>query len=99
MIIRFFSDKLACISGVELGNTKLIFTAASNDEDVDSAPVDLQVFQPLKLNPRNGTILLGSSIQVVIKGGPQPDTEIVFTVINNKTASKFMFTDCKNTFI
>ncbi|XP_050315586.1 nuclear pore membrane glycoprotein 210 [Anthonomus grandis grandis] len=74
------------ITGVELGDTKLIFTAASNDEDVSSAPMDLQVFQPLKLHPRNGSVLIGASIQLVVKGGPLPDTEIVFAVTDEKTA-------------
>ncbi|ENN74710.1 hypothetical protein YQE_08827, partial [Dendroctonus ponderosae] len=74
------------ITGVDLGTTKIVFTAASNDEDVTSAPMNLQVFQPLKLHPRNGTVLVGASIQLVVKGGPQPDTEIIFTVLENKTA-------------
>ncbi|XP_066245926.1 nuclear pore membrane glycoprotein 210 [Euwallacea similis] len=74
------------VTGVELGDTKLIFTAASNDEDVTSAPIDLQVFQPLKLHPRNGTVLIGASIQLVVKGGPQPDTEIIFTVAEDRIA-------------
>lgn len=75
------------ILGVELGDTKLVFTVAGNDEEVTSAPMDLQVFQPLKLFPRNGTVLIGASIQLVVKGGPQPDAEIVFTVADNRTAS------------
>ncbi|KAL1512846.1 hypothetical protein ABEB36_002363 [Hypothenemus hampei] len=74
------------VTGVALGDTKLTFTVAGNDEDISSAPMELQVFQPLKLHPRNGTILIGSSIQLVAKGGPQPDAEIVFTTVDNKTA-------------
>lgn len=73
---------------MELGETKLLFTVAGNDEDVTSAPMELQVFQPLKLHPRNGTVLIGASIQLVVKGGPQPDAEIVFTVADNRTASR-----------
>ncbi|XP_076259039.1 nucleoporin 210 [Rhynchophorus ferrugineus] len=74
------------VTGIETGDTKLMFTASSNDEDIMSAPMNLQVFQPLRVHPRNGTVLIWSSIQMVIKGGPQPDTEIIFTVVDNKTA-------------
>ncbi|CAG9763709.1 unnamed protein product [Ceutorhynchus assimilis] len=75
------------ITGIEVGDSKLIFTAASNDEDISSAPIDLQVFQPLRLHPRNGTVLIGSAVQLVVKGGPQPDVEIVFEVAENRTAT------------
>ncbi|XP_060536617.1 nuclear pore membrane glycoprotein 210 [Cylas formicarius] len=74
------------VTGVDVGDTKLIFIVSGNDEDVNSAPMDLQVFQPLKLHPRNGTILIGSSVQLIIRGGPQPDTNIQFLAVNNKTA-------------
>lgn len=87
-VLKFDIYIIVCsILGVELGDTKLVFTVAGNDEEVTSAPMDLQVFQPLKLYPRNGTVLIGASIQLVVKGGPQPDAEIVFTVADNRTAS------------
>lgn len=77
------------ISGVNVGDTRLIFTVAGGDEDIRSAPVDLQVFNPLKIHPRNGTILIKSHLQVVATGGPHPDTNIEFTVINpNKVQGK-----------
>lgn len=74
---------------MEVGDTKLIFTVSGADDDINSAPVDFQVFQPLRLSPRNGSILIGSYIQFVVKGGPQPDTNIVYTAINSKIARKF----------
>ncbi|CAH1116509.1 unnamed protein product [Phaedon cochleariae] len=74
------------ITGVELGDTKLVFTVSGSDEDVTSAPLDLQVFEPLRLSPRNGSILIGSIIQLMIKGGPRPDTNIVFTSSPAKVA-------------
>lgn len=73
---------------MEVGDTKLVFTVSGSDEDVNSAPVDLQVFQPLRLSPRNGSILVGSVIQLIVKGGPQPDTNIVFTPLSPKIARK-----------
>ncbi|CAH0550671.1 unnamed protein product [Brassicogethes aeneus] len=69
------------ISGVEVGDTKLTFQVATGDEDIESAPVDLQIFNPLRIHPRNGTILIKSHLQYVAKGGPQPDANIEFVVI------------------
>lgn len=71
---------------MEVGETRLIFTVSGGEEDVNSAPVDLQVFQPLRVSPRNGSILIGSVIQLIVKGGPQPNTNIVFTVLSSKIA-------------
>lgn len=74
-----------------MGDTKLGFTVSGGDEDVTSAPVDLQVFQPLRLSPRNGSILVGSVIQMVVKGGPQPNANIVFTALSPIIARKFFY--------
>lgn len=71
-----------------MGDTKLGFTVSGGDEDIISAPVELQVFQPLRLSPRNGSILVGSVIQLVVKGGPQPNTNIVFTALSHTIARK-----------
>ncbi|KAJ8968307.1 hypothetical protein NQ314_002368 [Rhamnusium bicolor] len=56
------------ITGVVVGDTKLVFTVSGADEDIDSAPLELQVFQPLKLYPRNGSIVIGAVLQFTIKG-------------------------------
>ncbi|XP_023018857.2 nucleoporin 210 [Leptinotarsa decemlineata] len=75
------------ITGVEIGETKLVFSVAGGDEEVTSAPIDLQVFEPLRLSPRNGSILVGSMIQLAIKGGPYPDTNVIFAVASSKIAT------------
>ncbi|XP_018577251.1 nuclear pore membrane glycoprotein 210 [Anoplophora glabripennis] len=72
------------ITGIEVGDTKLVFTVSGGDEDINSAPFDLQVFYPLKIHPRNGTILVGAIFQLSIKGGPQPNTNVVFTATSPK---------------
>lgn len=70
-----------------MGDTKLTFALFSSDGDeVISAPVDLQVFAPLKLYPRNTTLLIGSVLQLSVKGGPQPDNRIEFVVNNDNVA-------------
>ncbi|CAG9865544.1 unnamed protein product [Phyllotreta striolata] len=66
------------ITGVEIGETKLIFITTGNEQDVTSAPVLLQVFEPLKLSPKNGSIIINSKLQINSKGGPSPDVKIIF---------------------
>ncbi|KAJ8985935.1 hypothetical protein NQ317_010692 [Molorchus minor] len=70
------------ITGVIVGDTKLVFTVSGSDEEIYSGPIDFQVFDPLRLYPRNGSIIIGTILQLTIKGGPQPDTNVVFDVQN-----------------
>lgn len=74
------------ITGVDLGDTKLLFAITGVDPEVTSSPVDLQVFPPLKLIPRNGTILVGAFLQFTSKGGPQPDATIEYVSKTESTA-------------
>ncbi|KAG5875314.1 hypothetical protein JTB14_016901 [Gonioctena quinquepunctata] len=74
------------VTGVEVGDTKLLFSVVSGDEEVTSAPLELQVFEPLRLSPRNGSILIGANIQLAIKGGPSPNVEMIFTASSTKIA-------------
>lgn len=39
-----------------------------------------QVFPPLRLLPRNSTIVVGSSIQIESHGGPHPDVNVIYIV-------------------
>ena len=49
------------LEGVALGDTTVSFSAAG----VRSSVVNVQVFAPLKLSPRNITLVLGATMQVV----------------------------------
>ncbi|XP_970065.4 nuclear pore membrane glycoprotein 210 [Tribolium castaneum] len=73
------------LTGVELGDAQLTFTFDNKDQVVSSEPVDIQVFPPLKVNPRNGTLLVGATMQLTLRGGPQPDTSIEFEPHTNGT--------------
>ncbi|XP_017475725.1 PREDICTED: nuclear pore membrane glycoprotein 210 isoform X2 [Rhagoletis zephyria] len=75
------------ITGNNLGETKIVFTAGSGDLLVASEPVNVQVFPPLRLYPRNSTLVVGSSVQIYYHGGPQPDVNIVFYVQDRKVIS------------
>lgn len=65
--------------GIELGDTKIVFSIGSGEEVVESAPADVQVFPPLRLSPRNGTLIVGALFQYTSKGGPQPDSNLEYT--------------------
>uniref|UniRef100_A0AAG5DFW4 BIG2 domain-containing protein n=1 Tax=Anopheles atroparvus TaxID=41427 RepID=A0AAG5DFW4_ANOAO len=69
-------------TGMELGETKFSVSSGSGKEMVTSAPATVQVFPPLMLLPRNATIVVGSTLQIYSKGGPTPDTNIVYSVQN-----------------
>uniref|UniRef100_A0A182PCE7 BIG2 domain-containing protein n=1 Tax=Anopheles epiroticus TaxID=199890 RepID=A0A182PCE7_9DIPT len=70
------------VTGMELGETKFSVSSGSGKEMVTSAPAPVQVFPPLMLLPRNATILVGSTLQIYSKGGPSPDTNIIYSVQN-----------------
>ncbi|XP_053675808.1 nuclear pore membrane glycoprotein 210 [Anopheles nili] len=70
------------VTGMELGETKLSVSSGTGKELITSAPATVQVFPPLMLLPRNATILVGSTLQIQSKGGPTPDTNILYTVQN-----------------
>lgn len=49
----------------------------------------MQVFSPLRLYPRNSTIIVGSSVQIYAHGGPHPDINIMYFVQNENVICKF----------
>ncbi|XP_054736969.1 nuclear pore membrane glycoprotein 210 [Anastrepha obliqua] len=75
------------VTGNNLGETKIVFTAGSGDLLVASEPVNVQVFPPLRLYPRNSTLVVGSIVQIYYHGGPQPDLNIVYYVHDRKVIS------------
>lgn len=70
------------VTGLVVGDTKVI---VSSGKTVKSSPASsIQVFAPLELFPKNTTILVGSSLQVTYRGGPQPDVDVTFVAANEK---------------
>ncbi|KAK4884343.1 hypothetical protein RN001_000614 [Aquatica leii] len=65
------------ITGTELGKTQIKFSLG----EISSSSMDVQVFPPLKLTPRNVTVLLGSIFEYTVNGGPQPNI-LEFKAIN-----------------
>ncbi|XP_078582959.1 nuclear pore membrane glycoprotein 210-like [Branchiostoma floridae x Branchiostoma japonicum] len=76
------------VKGDALGHTTLSFQAsAKSGETISSLPMNVQVFPPLKLSPRNITLIIGEVFQVVAIGGPQPLADIVYSIGNSDIAT------------
>ncbi|TGZ53948.1 nuclear pore membrane glycoprotein 210 [Temnothorax longispinosus] len=65
------------IHGLSEGESQLTFVK-TGDREIRSEPVTVQVFVPLRVQPRNLTILIGTIYQMQTVGGP-PNAEIEFT--------------------
>ncbi|EDV59867.1 uncharacterized protein Dere_GG23181 [Drosophila erecta] len=75
------------ITGNQVGETKILFKSGKGIHKVESEPINIQVFAPIRLFPRDSTLVVGSSIQVYYQGGPQPNTNMIFTVEKEQIAT------------
>ncbi|BFF88831.1 nuclear pore membrane glycoprotein 210-like [Drosophila madeirensis] len=75
------------ITGNTIGETKIVFQAGKGSQQVSSASILVQVFAPIRLYPRDFTLVLGSSIQIYYQGGPQPNSNVIYTVEKEQVAS------------
>ncbi|XP_037731569.1 nuclear pore membrane glycoprotein 210 isoform X2 [Drosophila subpulchrella] len=75
------------ITGNNVGETKIVFHSGKGTEQVASEPLNVQVFAPIRLYPRDSTLVVGSSIQIYYQGGPQPNHNMVYTVEKEHVAS------------
>uniref|UniRef100_UPI00398F7D21 nuclear pore membrane glycoprotein 210-like isoform X1 n=2 Tax=Pristiophorus japonicus TaxID=55135 RepID=UPI00398F7D21 len=72
---------------VALGQTTLVATVTDkNGRKLSSAPRQIEVFPPFRLIPRKVTLIIGGMIQVMSEGGPQPQSNIYFSINNNTIA-------------
>ncbi|ELU01491.1 hypothetical protein CAPTEDRAFT_222865 [Capitella teleta] len=79
---------LYVVRGMVLGRTNLQYTAGQKSyHSVSSQNKQIQVFPPLRLNPRNITLIIGAVFQVTASGGPQPESAIEFSMQNVTVAS------------
>lgn len=68
------------VTGLELGETGLKFVSGRGKREIQSQCVFIQVFPPLRLFPRNMTLIVGSKFQITSRGGPQPDVHVEYSV-------------------
>lgn len=68
------------VTGLELGETGLKFISGRGKREIQSQRVFIQVFPPLRLFPRNMTLIVGSKFQITSRGGPQPDAYVEYSI-------------------
>ncbi|XP_063796677.1 nuclear pore membrane glycoprotein 210 [Pseudophryne corroboree] len=76
------------VHGLAIGQTSL--TASAIDKagnKLDSSPRSLEVFPPFRLLPRRITLLVGATMQITSEGGPQPQSNINFSITDGNVAS------------
>ncbi|NXK89768.1 PO210 protein, partial [Formicarius rufipectus] len=54
---------------------------------ITSAPQQIEVFPPFRLLPRKVTLIIGATIQITSEGGPQPLSNIIFSLDNEHVGS------------
>ncbi|XP_028266011.1 nuclear pore membrane glycoprotein 210 [Parambassis ranga] len=76
------------VNGVSIGQTTLSAVVVDkNGKRIASAPQPIEVFPPFKLIPRKMTLLIGAMMQITSEGGPQPQSNILFSISNDELAS------------
>ncbi|XP_067448776.1 nuclear pore membrane glycoprotein 210 [Thunnus thynnus] len=75
------------VKGASIGQTTLSAVVMDkNGRKIASAPQQIEVFPPFKLIPRKMTLLIGAMMQITSEGGPQPQSNILFSISNEKIA-------------
>ncbi|CAH2313255.1 nuclear pore membrane glyco 210 [Pelobates cultripes] len=76
------------VHGEAIGQTSLTATATDKDgHTIESRPRLLEVFPPFRLVPSKVTLIIGAMMQITSEGGPQPQSNIKFSVSNVSIAS------------
>ncbi|XP_041655352.1 nuclear pore membrane glycoprotein 210 isoform X2 [Cheilinus undulatus] len=76
------------VKGVSIGQTTVTaFVVDKNGKKIASLPQQIEVFPPFKLIPRKVTLLIGAMMQITSEGGPQPQSNILFSISNKEIAS------------
>ncbi|XP_040914179.1 nuclear pore membrane glycoprotein 210 [Toxotes jaculatrix] len=76
------------VKGVLIGQTTLSAVVVDkNGKKIASPPQQIEVFPPFKLIPRKMTLLIGAMMQITSEGGPQPQSNILFSISDEEIAS------------
>lgn len=76
------------VKGSSIGQTSLSAVVVDQSgSKIASAPQQIEVFPPFKLIPRKMTLLIGAMMQITSEGGPQPQSNILFSISNGEVAS------------
>nr|XP_022913052.1 nuclear pore membrane glycoprotein 210 isoform X1 [Onthophagus taurus] len=72
------------IQGEKVGNTKIKFSISTSVIPIESSVIDLQIFDHLKLLPKNLTTIIGTNVQIMHDGGPGTTPTMEFTLEETK---------------
>uniref|UniRef100_A0A673WM22 Nucleoporin 210 n=1 Tax=Salmo trutta TaxID=8032 RepID=A0A673WM22_SALTR len=76
------------VKGLAIGQTSVsAMLVDRTGRKIVSAPQKIEVFPPFKLIPRKMTLIIGAMIQITSEGGPQPQSNILFSMANEEIAS------------
>ncbi|MCI4387096.1 hypothetical protein PGIGA_G00070160 [Pangasianodon gigas] len=76
------------VKGLVIGQTSI--SAVVTDKTgrmISSAPQQIEVFPPFRLLPRKVTLIIGAVMQITSEGGPQPQSNILFSLSDSNIAS------------
>ncbi|XDV45377.1 hypothetical protein PO909_013490 [Leuciscus waleckii] len=76
------------VKGLVIGQTSVsAFVIDKNGRKITSAPQQIEVFPPFRLLPRKVTLIVGAMMQITSEGGPQPQSNILFSLSRDHIAS------------
>ncbi|KAK3547680.1 hypothetical protein QTP86_026925 [Hemibagrus guttatus] len=76
------------VKGVVIGQTSISAVVTDkNGRTITSAPQQIEVFPPFRLLPRKVTLIIGAVMQITSEGGPQPQSNILFSLSDSHIAS------------
>ncbi|XP_028679797.1 nuclear pore membrane glycoprotein 210 [Erpetoichthys calabaricus] len=76
------------VQGMTIGQTSLSAVVVDkNGKRITSAPQPIEVFPPFRLIPRKVTLIIGAMMQITSEGGPQPQSNIIFSIDDETIAS------------
>lgn len=76
------------VKGLVIGQTSVSATVVDkNGRKLISALQQIEVFPPFRLLPRKVTLMIGAMMQITSEGGPQPQSNILFSLSHENIAS------------
>ncbi|XP_051517594.1 nuclear pore membrane glycoprotein 210-like [Myxocyprinus asiaticus] len=76
------------VKGLVIGQTSVSAVVIDkNGRKITSAPQQVEVFPPFRLLPRKVTLIIGAMMQITSEGGPQPQSNILFSLSDENIAS------------
>uniref|UniRef100_A0A8C2CM85 Nucleoporin 210 n=1 Tax=Cyprinus carpio TaxID=7962 RepID=A0A8C2CM85_CYPCA len=76
------------VKGLVIGQTSVSAVVIDkHGRKITSTPQQIEVFPPFRLLPRKVTLIVGAMMQITSEGGPQPQSNILFSLSHENIAS------------